>query len=113
MARQDDAICEVEATLRVIGGRWKPMIVYALFDGPQRFGALRRRIPDVTPKMLTQQLRDLESDRIVRREVFAAVPPKVEYSITPLGETLRPLMAAMYAWAGVYRQAIGDGRGAE
>jgi len=84
MAQKDDLVCEVEATLRVIGGRWKPMIVYALFDGPHRFGELRRRIPVVTPKMLTQQLRDLEADRIVHRELFAAVPPKVEYSITPL-----------------------------
>ncbi len=113
MSRRDDVICEVEATLRVIGGRWKPMIVYALFDRPHRFGELRRRIPGVTPKMLTQQLRDLEADRIVYREVFAAVPPRVEYSVTALGETLRPIMEAMYRWAAVYRQVLDEGSTAE
>ena len=103
--QENDPVCEVEATIGIIGGRWKPMIIYILFDGPYRFGELRRRIPGITQKMLTQQLRDLEADRIVHRQVFAEVPPKVEYSVTPLGETLRPILAAMYEWAGVYRQA--------
>ena len=105
MDEKNDPVCEVEETIKIIGGRWKPMIIYALFAGPQRFGELRRRIPGITQKMLTQQLRNLEVDGIVHRELYAAVPPKVEYSVTGVGETLKPVLEAMYCWAEVYRQA--------
>ena len=104
-AQKTDPVCEVEATIKIIGGRWKPMIIYLLFSGPHRFGELQQRIPGITQKMLTQQLRDLEADQIVHRELFAAVPPKVEYSITEVGKTLQPIMTAIYHWAETYRQA--------
>ena len=103
-----DPVCEVEATIKIIGGRWKPMIIYLLFSQPHRFGELQRRIPGITQKMLTQQLRDLEANQIVHRELFASVPPKVEYSITEVGRTLEPIMTAIYCWAATYRQAINN-----
>lgn len=105
MAHGKDPVCEVEETIKIIGGRWKPMIIYVLFDGPLRFSELHRRIPGITQKMLTQQLKDLVADQIIDRVLFPAVPPKVEYSITEIGKTLEPIMKAMYLWAKVYRQA--------
>jgi DNA-binding HxlR family transcriptional regulator len=90
--------CPVEATLDVIGGKWKALILFWLRDRVCRFGELRRRIPDVSERMLTQQLRELEGHGIVRRRVFPVVPPKVEYSLTPYGRTLRPITELMCAW---------------
>ena len=90
--------CPVEATLDVIGGKWKVVILFWLRDGVCRFGELRRRIPGVSERMLTQQLRELEDHGIVHREVYPVVPPKVEYSLTPYGQTLRPITELMCAW---------------
>jgi DNA-binding HxlR family transcriptional regulator len=90
--------CPVTATLDAIGGKWKPLIVYYLLRGTCRFGELRRHIPTVTQQMLTLQLRELERDGLVHREVYAEVPPKVEYSLTPLGVTLGPVIARMTEW---------------
>jgi DNA-binding HxlR family transcriptional regulator len=90
--------CPVEATLGVIGGKWKVVILWWLREGVQRFGELKRRIPGVTQKMLTQQLRELEADGIVNRKVYPQVPPRVEYSLTEYGRTLRPIMELMCAW---------------
>jgi DNA-binding HxlR family transcriptional regulator len=90
--------CPVEATLDVIGGKWKVVILFWLRDGVCRFGELRRRIPDVSERMLTQQLRELEAHGIVHREVYPVVPPRVEYSLTPYGQTLRPITELMCAW---------------
>ena len=99
MRRTDAAQCPAETTIQLIGGRWKVPIVWHLFGGTKRFGELKRALPDVTAKMLTQQLRELEEAGVVRRKVYAEVPPKVEYSLTPRGETLKPVVDAMCRWA--------------
>ncbi|EEF59069.1 winged helix-turn-helix transcriptional regulator [Pedosphaera parvula] len=90
--------CPITRTLEVIGGKWKPIILHYLAECPRRSGELARLIPHASGKMLTQQLRELEVDRIVRRKVYREVPPRVEYSLSPLGESLRPIMIAMCAW---------------
>ena len=90
--------CAVEATLDLIDGKWKGVILYHLQDGTQRFGELRRRMPGITQRMLTKQLRALEEDRLVMRKVYAQVPPKVEYSLTELGRSLQPVIASLKAW---------------
>ena len=92
------ASCAVENTLKVIGGRWKVLILRELFQGIRRFNQLHRALQGITQKMLTQQLREMEADGIVHREVYMQVPPKVEYSLTPLGESLRPIIEAMHEW---------------
>ena len=90
--------CPVEATLGVIGGKWKVVILFWLKGGALRFGELRRKIPGVSERMLTQQLRELEEHGIVHREVYAVVPPRVEYSLTDYGRTLGPITELMCAW---------------
>lgn len=97
--------CAVERTLQVIGGRWKVLILRELFQGVKRFGQLQRALTGITQKMLTQQLRELEADGIVHREVYPQVPPKVEYALTPLGETLQPILDVMHQW-GNQHQAV-------
>jgi DNA-binding HxlR family transcriptional regulator len=91
--------CEVESTIKIIGGRWKVLIIRELIPGSKRFGELQRALHGITQKMLTQQLRELEEDGIVHREIYAQIPPKVEYSLTPLGESLKPILYAMHDWA--------------
>ncbi|MBO0481354.1 winged helix-turn-helix transcriptional regulator [Candidatus Enterococcus courvalinii] len=88
----------VEATLEVIGGKWKPIILCHLGNGAIRTGELRRKIPTITQKMLTQQLRELEQDCIVHRKIYNQVPPKVEYSLTEEGKSLREILVAMSVW---------------
>ena len=90
--------CPAEITLEVIGGRWKVPILWNLFQGTRRFSELRRALDGVTQKMLTQQLRELESQGIVTRKVYPQVPPKVEYSLTNDGKTLKPVVEAMCKW---------------
>lgn len=90
--------CPTEATLAVIGGRWKVPILWHLRYETRRFGELSRKLPGITQKMLTTQLRELERDGIVRRKVYAEVPPRVEYSLTPLGDSLGPLLDALSSW---------------
>ncbi|NJM69931.1 MAG: helix-turn-helix transcriptional regulator [Scytonema sp. RU_4_4] len=90
--------CEVETTLKVIGGRWKVLIIRELMDGMKRFGELQRALDGITQKMLTQQLREMEEDGIIHRKVYPQIPPKVEYSLTPLGESLQPILYAMHEW---------------
>lgn len=94
--------CSVEATLDVIGGKWKGVILFYLLDGTKRFGELRRLLPEVTQRMLTLQLRELEEAGIVHREVYREVPPKVEYSLTPFGKTLEPILLLMGDWGHDY-----------
>src|SRR5262245_59229589 len=91
--------CLVETTLAVIGGRWKVLILQQLFEGVKRFNELRRALAGITHKTLTQQLRELEADIIISRKVYPQIPPKVEYSLTSLGKTLRPVLNAMHHWA--------------
>jgi DNA-binding HxlR family transcriptional regulator len=90
--------CPVEATLDVIGGKWKVVILFWLRDEAPRFGDLKRKIPGISERMLVQQLRELEENGIVHREVYPEVPPKVEYSLTAYGRTLRPITDLMCAW---------------
>jgi DNA-binding HxlR family transcriptional regulator len=94
--------CSVAATVDVAGGKWKPLVVHYLMGGTKRFGELRRLIGTVTQRSLTLQLRELELDGIVTREVFAEVPPRVEYSLTEFGRTLAPVLEAMKQWGDVY-----------
>lgn len=84
--RRAIAVCPVEVSIAVLGGAWKMTVVKHLLDGPLRYGELRRRVGDVTPRVLTRQLRELEQDGIVSRRTFAQVPPRVEYSLTATGE---------------------------
>ena len=90
--------CAVEATLSVIGGVWKPVLLFHLLGGTLRFNALCRLTPSATPRMITLQLRELEADGIVQRTVYPEVPPKVEYALTPLGRTLEPVLLSMREW---------------
>lgn len=99
--------CPVETTLGVIGGKWKPLILYYLIQGTRRYNALKRMLPHVTAQMLTLQLRELERDGIVQRTVYAEVPPKVEYSLTELGRSLEPILLAMLAWGETYERRRG------
>jgi DNA-binding HxlR family transcriptional regulator len=98
--------CPVSFTVDVIGGKWKSLILFHLMSGTKRFNELRRLIPDVTQRMLTLQLRELETDRVIHREIYREVPPKVEYSLTELGNTLAPLISAMREWGAVHEDAI-------
>jgi len=90
--------CPINRTLEVMGGKWKPIILHFLAQAPRRTGELGRLIPQASGKMLIQQLRELERDGIIRRKVYRQVPPKVEYLLTPVGESLKPIMDAMCAW---------------
>ena len=88
----------VEAAVRVIGGKWKIMILLHLHAGTCRFSELRRLMPLITPQSLTVQLRELERDGIIRREIFAQIPPRVEYSLTALGTNISPMMTPLMTW---------------
>jgi DNA-binding HxlR family transcriptional regulator len=91
--------CPVAATMSVIGGKWKPIILHVLGKEEHiRFGELKRGISGITQKMLTQQLREMEKDGVINRKVYAQVPPKVEYSLTEKGKSLKPILGAMCDW---------------
>ena len=94
--------CPVETTLDLIGGKYKALILWHLSDGTLRFSELRQRISRATPKMLTQQLRELESQALIHREVYPVIPPKVEYSLTETGRSLMPILVAMRDWGADY-----------
>lgn len=91
-------LCPVEVTLEIVEGRWKAPILWLLHGKTLRFSELKRAMPGVTQRVLTQQLRELERDGALRRKVFPVVPPKVEYSLTPLGDSLRPVLDVMCSW---------------
>ena len=94
--------CPVAATLELIGGKYKALILWNLAEKKLRFSELRKTIQGATPKMLTQQLRELEAQNLIHREVFAVVPPKVEYSLTELGRSLMPILVSMRDWGSSY-----------
>ena len=94
--------CPVEATLDLIGGKYKALILWHLAEKKLRFSELRKCVSTATPKMLTQQLRELEAHNLIHREVFAVVPPKVEYSLTELGRSLMPILVSMRDWGSSY-----------
>ena len=96
--RKKEFNCPVEAALAVIGGRWKSLILWHLRDEALRFSELKKRIPSITQRMLTNQLRELEQDGVIMRKAYAEVPVRVEYSVTSDGKSLRPILEALCAW---------------
>ena len=100
--------CSVELALQVIGGKWKPLILYHLSrNGTSRFGELRKTMPNITQKMLTQQLRELEQDGLVHRLVYPQVPPKVEYSLSDFGMSVLPILERLSEWGRSYEERTG------
>lgn len=95
-------VCPVTALLELIGGKWKPVILYCLRDETRRFGELSARMPSISRKVLTEQLKQLESDGLVIRVQFNEIPPRVEYSLTDLGRSLAPVLQAMERWGSTH-----------
>lgn len=102
VARTQDQ-CPTELAMEVVGGKWKLVVLEHLSAGTMRFGQLQRAIPPVTARMLTRQLRELETDQLVQRTVYAEVPPRVEYSLTDLGRSLGPVLTQLRTWGEAYR----------
>ncbi len=102
MKQVEEIVCPVEVTLSIVGGKWKPIIVWYLLSGTKRFGQLRRLIPGATQQMLTAQLRELEQAGVLHRQVYAQVPPKVEYSLTELGRSLETVICQLADWGEWY-----------
>ena len=90
--------CGLDATLRIISGKWKPLVLFFLRDGPKRYGELKRLTEGVSDKVLIQQLKDLESDRVIVRTDYKQVPPRVDYALTPLGRSLADAILPLCAW---------------
>jgi DNA-binding HxlR family transcriptional regulator len=103
--------CSVEATIGLVDGKWKSVILFHLMSGTLRFNEIRRRIENVTPRMLTNQLRELEDDGLISRKVYAQVPPKVEYSLSDLGRSLEPILLALKVWGDANLGLFGKPRG--
>jgi DNA-binding HxlR family transcriptional regulator len=101
--------CPIEATLDLIDGKWKAIILYHLLGGTLRFGEMRKRLSKITQRMLTRQLRELEEVGLISRTVFAQVPPRVDYALTPRGRTLEPVIRALWMWG---NEHLGRGEGA-
>ncbi|MCU0442992.1 MAG: helix-turn-helix transcriptional regulator [Bacteroidia bacterium] len=100
----DENNCPVTATMKVLGGKWKPILINAIyFTSPARFGELKRSVAGITQSMLTQQLRELEEDGIISRKIYAEIPPKVEYTLTEFGLTLSPVIQTMAQWGEEFR----------
>ena len=101
--KKEVEVCQVNKALDIIVGKWKPIILLHLFEnGTMRFNELKRSMPGITQKMLTQQLRELEEEDLIHREVYPQVPPKVEYSITEHGKTIEPILEAMHEWGAAH-----------
>lgn len=99
-------LCPVEITLSLIGNKWKVLILRELIDGTKRFGELKRSIDDISQKVLTHQLRSMEEDALVERKVYAEVPPRVEYTLTETGLSLKPILDSMYVWGEAYKMKV-------
>jgi DNA-binding HxlR family transcriptional regulator len=110
MKQVETIICPVDVTLSIVGGKWKPIILWYLLSGTKRFGQLRRLIPGATQQMLTQQLRELEQAEVLHRHIYAQVPPKVEYSLTDLGRSLEPVIRQLAEWGEWYCAQTGRER---
>lgn len=112
MKKHEDELslsCPVAYTLSMIGGKWKCLVLYLLFDhGTLRYGELKRRLPGITHKMLSQQLKELESDHLIHREEYQQIPPKVEYSLSPHGKTLLPILDLMCEWGEANATNLGN-----
>ena len=100
--------CPVATTVQLIGNKWKLLIIRNLLASPQRFTEMKNTIPGISQKVLTDNLRELEADGLVNREVFAEVPPRVVYSLSELGNTLRPILTAMQNWGTDYKAGLGE-----
>jgi DNA-binding HxlR family transcriptional regulator len=107
--QNDSEKCTITTTLRVMGGKWKAVILWHLINKTRRFSELKHLIPDIAQKMLTQQLRELEADSLIRRKVYAEVPPRVEYSLTTYGKTLIPVLSAMAQWGFEHEHTVMKG----
>ncbi len=103
--------CPVETTLALIGDKWKVLILRDLLPGTKRFGELKKSIGSVSQKVLTAQLRDMEANGLVNRKVYAEVPPRVEYTLTQLGQSLKPILDAMWNWGEGYQAAVHEKKG--
>lgn len=103
--------CPVETTLTLIGDKWKVLILRDLMTGTKRFGELKKSIGSVSQKVLTAQLRDMEESGLLTRKVYAEVPPRVEYSLTELGQSLRPILNAMWSWGEEYKSSLSENQG--
>jgi DNA-binding HxlR family transcriptional regulator len=99
MTKKRMYVCSVEAAMDVIGGKWKPLILWKIKDAPLRFGAIQEKLPAISQKMLTRQLRALEKDRLISRREYPDMPPRVEYSLTERGRTVIPLLMSLKDWA--------------
>ena len=107
LAKDQIPACPVATTLALISNRWKVLIVRDLLDGPRRFGELRRSVGDISQKVLTQNLRQMEQDGLLTRTAYAEVPPRVEYELTAVGQSLRMVLDAMWAWGEDYQRERG------
>ncbi len=100
----DEKSCPITATMQVLGGKWKVILINAIYHtSPARFGELKRSVKGITQSMLTQQLRELEEDGLISRKIYAEIPPRVEYTLTEFGLTLGPIMQSMATWGEEYR----------
>ena len=98
--------CPVATTVRLIGNKWKPLIIRDLMEGTKRFGEFRKSIPGISQKALTENLRALEEDGLILRTVYPEVPPRVEYRLSETGESLKPILHAMTAWGTAYKKRL-------
>ena len=104
MTKKDFPACPVEITMGLIGEKWKVLIIRDLLTGTKRFGELRKSVTGITQKVLTNNLRQMEASGLVKRKVYAEVPPRVEYSLTETGLSLKPILDSMVTWGNAYRE---------